>query len=577
MNAKEIANSLDEIATLLELRGDNPFRIRAFSNASRVLRSTDLDLEVFIESAKDKKIKGIGPALTENIEAFYQDGELDFLNDLRDEFPDGLLEILELPGLGAKKVKVLYRDLKVESIDELKTVCENGKLAELKGFSEKTATNILDSIERHKTFSGQFLYRDAYAAALPVLEQLKKSKLTDSIEIAGSLRRGKEVVKDIDIIASTAAANKLMDFFTQLEEVDKVTSKGETKSAIILKSGISVDLRVVPKKDFASALLHFTGSKEHNTVMRSRAIQRGFKLNEYGLFKGEKAFSLKTEEAYYKKLDLSYVPPERREDLGEIELAEKLAEKDAQFPKAITIKDIKGILHAHSTYSDGANTLEEMAKATKKAGYKYLGITDHSQTAAYAGGLKPKEISKQHDEIDKLNEQLAPFRIFKGIESDILTKGELDYKEKVLENFDFIIASVHSQFNLAEAAMTERFINAIKNPYTTIIGHITGRLLLKRDGYAVNVPKVLEACAEYGVAIEINANPKRLDLDWRYLNLAKRLGIKIPICPDAHSIEGISNVAYGVVTARKGGLEKKDVPNCWTLAKLEKFFEERSC
>jgi len=575
MNSKQIAESLEEIATLLELQGANTFRVRAFNNASRILRSLESDLKSFVRDASDGKVKGIGPALSGDIESLYETGELPFLDELRESFPDTLLEILNIPGLGAKKVKALYEQLEIESIDELEQACKDQQLAQLKGFSNKTEINILESIERYRKFSTQFLFRDAFSRSAPLLKALKETGLADELEVAGSLRRAKEVVKDIDIIATSKKPEKLMQAFVELKGVIQVIAHGETKSSVLLESGLAVDLRVVSKKEFPAALLHFTGSKEHNTVLRSMAIKKDLKLNEYGLFKGEKALSLKSEEEIYNKLDLCWIPPELREDLGEIDNARTLLEKNKAFPEFLKVKDIKGILHAHSTYSDGENTLEEMALACKKAGYQYLGITDHSQSAAYAGGLKPAALKKQQKEIDELNEKLAPFKILKGIESDILADGSLDYSKKVLESFDFIIASIHSQFNLSEKDQTKRIIKAVSNPFTTILGHPTGRLLLKREGYELNLPAVIEACAEHGVAIELNANPRRLDLDWRFISKAKSLGVSVPINPDAHSVEGISHVAFGVNVARKAGLTKKDSLSCLTLKKLEEYFEAR--
>ncbi len=575
MTSSEIADNLEEIATLLELQGANVFRIRAFNNAARVVRSVEIELSDFVEEASAGKVKGIGPAISENIQVLFNEGELPFLDELRDSFPEGLLELLNIPGLGAKKVKKLYEELEIESLSDLEEACKNEKLSDLKGFSSKTETNILESIERYRKFSSQFLYRTALEKSKEILEYLSKSKLTGKVELAGSLRRNKEVVKDIDIIATSRSPVKLMEKFTSYPSVEKIVAEGETKSSVIIEDGLGVDLRVVSEEEFAAAILHFTGSKEHNTRLRSIAIKKGLKLNEYGLFKDDTALSLDSEEAIYKELGLAWVPPELREDRSEIEEAQRLLKKKSTFARLIEVDDIKGILHAHSTYSDGKHTLEQMALAAKDLGFEYLGITDHSQTAAYAGGLKPAAVKKQHKEIDELNKKLAPFKILKGIESDILADGSLDYNEKVLESFDFIIASVHSQFNLDESAMTKRFINAIKNPYTTIIGHPTGRLLLKREAYALNIPEILSAAKEYGVSIELNANPRRLDLDWRYLSQARKLGISIPINPDAHSIEGMQNIAYGVKVARKGGLTKDESLCCMNLNSLEKFLDAR--
>ena len=572
MNTKKIATTLEEIATLLELQGQNPFRIRAYRNASRIISNTKIGLENLIEEIQQGKIKGIGEHLSELILELYETGELVFLENLRSEFPEGLLKLLDIQGLGAKKVKILYEKLDITNIDELEDACQNDELAQLQGFGKKTQDNILSGIERLKKFSSRFLFSEAYTEALAIIEYLKDLNNIQKIEIAGSLRRCKETVKDIDIIASSRSAKKLMSTFVDYPQVERVTNHGETKSSIILKNALSVDLRVVSAKEFSAALMHFTGSKEHNTFLRKIAKSKNYKLNEYGLFKGEKAFDLKSEKDLHRKLGLSYIPPEVREDNGEIDYAQKLFEEKKEFPKLIELRDIKGILHAHSTYSDGVDTLEELAKAIKDMGYQYLGITDHSQSAAYAGGLKKENIKRQHAQIDRLNQELAPFKIFKGIESDILADGSLDYPDKILEKFDFIIASIHSRFSMTKKQMTKRIITAIENPYTNILGHCSGRLLLQRDAYELDTIAVLEAAAEHNVAVELNANPKRLDIDWRYLNKARELKIPIPINPDAHSIQGVYNTVFGVGVARKGWLTKKDVLNTKTTKQLEKYF-----
>jgi len=571
MNAQQIIEAIEEIALLLELNGENPFRVRAYNNAARILSNLDEELPAFIAKAQNGEIKGIGPALTDTIAELHQKGSSAFLNQLRKKFPANLLDLLKVPGLGAKKVKALYEELDIADLVALEAACKDGSVAKLTGFGEKTAAKILAGIERIKTYQGLFRISQVIPEANFILEQLKNSKLCDDISVAGSLRRRKEIVKDIDLVATSKNPEKLMEKFINLENVASVTGHGETKSSVVLKNNIAVDLRVVSTKEFASALCHFTGSKEHNTVLRSLAIKKGLKLNEYGLFKGEKALNVKSEADLYQHLGLAFIPPEMREANEEIEYAAKLFKEEKELPELVEADDLKGIIHAHSTYSDGVNTLADLAAAVKKMGYQYLGITDHSQSAAYASGLTPDRVKRQQEEIDQLNEQLKPFRILKGIESDILPDGSLDYKEKVLESFDFIIASVHSNFNMSEKEMTARVIKAIQNPYTTILGHPTGRLLLQRDGYPIDLNKIIEAAAESNVAIEINANPYRLDLDWRYVRKAVEHGIKIPICPDAHDILAVNDINYGIGTARKGWLTKENVLNCLSLKELEKY------
>ena len=570
ISAKAIATALEEVGVLLELKGESSFKTRAYNNAARILRSLNTGLDEFLEEIDQGNVKGIGPALTDTIFTLVDLGELPYLEELRSEFPDTLLELLKISGLGAKKIRVLRDQLGINDLEHLKEACQNGELASLRGFGKKTAENILAGIERMSTYSARFLYPSALAQANVLLAALKRSKLVQQIEVAGSLRRKKETIKDIDILACSQKPQVIMETFVGHQLVERVVAQGPTKSSVLLQSGISVDLRVVKEKEFPAALQYFTGSKEHNTEMRTIAKSAGYKLNEYGLFKGKRALSLKTEKELYEKLGLKEIPPELREANGEFEAA-----KDSKLPKLVKLKDIKGILHAHSHYSDGENSLREMAQAVKEAGYEYFGISDHSQSAAYASGLKAKDIKRQHKEIDELNQELAPFRIFKGIESDILEDGSLDYPESVLESFDFIIASVHSRFGLTEKQMTKRIQKALMNPFTTILGHPSGRLLLKREAYQINMHEILETAAEYGVAIELNANPQRLDLDWRFLRRAKDLEIPIPISPDAHSVEGLYDLKYGLGIARKGWLSKENVLNCFSLKEIEEFFQNK--
>ena len=576
MTNKDIAEALEEVGALLELNGENQFKIRAYQNGARIVRGVSSDLEQFVAEARAGKVKGIGPALRDKIATLYETETLPYLEELRSSFPEGLLELLNIPGLGAKKIRTLYNELEISSLAELKSACEQNKLAELKGFGVKTQENILKGIAHRESFEGQYRFSEAWAEAKKLLAALRATKLTSELEVAGSLRRRKPVVKDIDIIATSDSPDRLMEAFVQYEEGVDVKAHGATKSAITLRSGISVDLRVVSKDEFAPALAYFTGSKEHNTAVRSIAQKKGYKLNEYGLFSGEEKLETAGEAEIYQELELCYIPAELREVQGEIEEAQAYFKTKKSFPRPLETSDIKGILHCHTTYSDGKHSLEQMVTAAKESGFEYIGITDHSQSAAYAGGLKAEQIQRQHEEIDQLNEALAPFRIFKGIESDILVDGALDYPDEILESFDFIVASVHSRFQLSEKEMTKRLIAAVENPYTTILGHSTGRLLLKRDGYPVNLPAVLEAAAAAGTAIEINANPRRLDLDWQYYRRAKELGIAIPICPDAHSIEGMKDIEYGVGVARKGGLTTKDILTCWPRAEVAKYFERKT-
>jgi len=381
------------------------------------------------------------------------------------------------------------------------------------------------------------------------------------IEIAGSLRRRKETVKDVDLLAAGSDPDRIMARFVEAPGVETVTSRGDTKSSVVLASGIAADLRVVSGAQFPYALAHFTGSKDHNVVMRQRAKDRKMKLNEYGLFHGEdRLVRCEDEEAVFAALDLPYIPPELREDRGEFDVE--------SLPELVQREDLLGVMHCHSTYSDGRNSIEEMAGGAKARGYRYIGFADHSQSAAYAGGLKPSDVERQHDEMDRVMEKVAGIRILKGIESDILGDGSLDYDEKVLERFDFVIASVHSKLSMTEKDATQRLLTAIRNPYTIILGHPTGRLLLSREGYPLDFDAIFDACAKHRVGIEINANPHRLDLDWRYLRTARERGVRLCIGPDAHSVEGLDDVDYGLGIARKGWLQKDDLLNCMDAEEL---------
>ncbi len=563
MDKKEIANILNDIGLLLELKGENPFKSRAYYNAARTIELLEEDIETLVKEDRLKEIKGIGEAINKKITELVLTGKMEYYENLKASIPEGLVEMLKIPGLGPKKIKIIYEKLNITTIRELEYACIENRLVDLPGFGEKTQKKIFEGIQFVKQFSGQHLFAEVYTEALKLKEYLDMTKTALVTEIAGSLRRKKEIVKDIDILASASDSSKVMEAFVNYQDVREVIAKGDTKTSVTLKSGINTDLRVVTEKEFPYALHHFTGSKEHNTAMRHRAKQMGIKMNEYGLFKGDKLIECKSEEEIFNKLGLLYIPPELRENMGEIEAAEK-----GELPKLIEEKDIKGVFHVHTTYSDGANTLVEMVEAARKLGYKYIGITDHSKSAFYAGGLKEEDLVRQWEEIEELNKKYNDIVIFKGIESDILPDGSLDYGEEILKQFGFVIASIHSHFRMSKEDMTKRMIKAIENKYTTIIGHVTGRLLLARDSYEIDIYEVIEAAAHYGKIIEINANPYRLDLDWRYVKHAKEKGVKLAICPDAHSIEGLNDVKYGVGIARKGWLEAKDVINTYEVHEI---------
>ncbi len=570
MDKKTVIDILNEIGLLLELKGENPFKIRAYYNAARALETLDEDIEVLVKNNKLKEVKGIGEAINKKITELINTGRLEYYENLKASIPEGLIEMIKIPGLGPKKIKTLYDKLDIKNIGELEYACLENRLVELPGFGEKTQKKILEGIKFVKRFSNQHLFSEACLEANLLKQYLLKTGLVIRCEIAGSIRRKKEIVKDIDILATTNNPQKLMESFVEYDKTRDVIVKGDTKTSITLESGINADLRVVKDEEYPYALHHFTGSKEHNTAMRHRAKRMGIKMNEYGLFKGDTLIECYDEEEIFRKLNLSYIPPEIRENMGEIEAAEK-----GEIPVLVEQKDIKGVFHVHTNYSDGANTLTEMVYGSKELGYKYIGITDHSKSARYAHGLKEEDIQRQFDEIDRLNEKYSDIKILKGIESDILKDGSLDYEENLLKKFDFVIASVHSYFKMSKEEMTERIIKAVKNKYTTILGHLTGRLLLSRDGYDLDVYRVIDACAEYDKIIEINSNPHRLDIDWRYIKYAKEKGVKLAICPDAHRVKGLQDVKYGIGIARKGWLEAKDVINTYDEDKVYEIFKRK--
>lgn len=556
MDKHEVSKILNDIGLLLEIQGESFFKSKAYYDASRTLEFLEEDLEDLISTGRLKEIKGIGTALTQKITELVTTGRLEYYEKLKEAIPQGLIDMLKIPGFGPKKVAQVYKKLGITTIGELKYACEENRLTKLAGFGEKTQEKILKGIENLNSYSNQFHYPFAKSIADIIISDLKDSGQVIRVSEGGSLRRKKETVKDIDILASSNSANAVMEIFTNHPLVGSVTSKGETKSAVILKDGINVDLRVVSDEQYPYALHHFTGSKEHNTALRHIAKKQGIKVNEYGLFKDDEIIKCVDEKDIFKVFGMDYIMPELRENNGELEAA-----SIKQLPTIIEDKDIKGILHVHTTYSDGANTIEEMVKHSIELGYSYLGITDHSKSAYYAGGLLEDDIKRQHEEIDRLNEKYSNFKILKGIELDILPDGSLDYGEDILSLFDFTIASVHSSFNMDEDKMTQRVLKAINNKYVTILGHPTGRLLLSREPFKINLGEIIKVCASENVFLEINANPHRLDMDWRLLKGAKDEGCKFVICPDAHRVEGLNDLKYGVNTARKGWLEKGDIIN----------------
>lgn len=569
MNKNQIAAVFDEIAVMLELQGENPFKIRAYRNAAAHLESLDEELETLVKEERLTDIEGIGKDLAQKITTLFTKGKLEEYDRLKKAVPQGLLDMMQIPGLGAKKIKALYEELGTKTVEELKKACERNEIASLKGFGAKTEENILNGIQNLEAYGKRKYWWDASAIALPLLEELCKMKFVDQAEIAGSFRRKLETVGDLDILAASSHPEKVMEWFTTHKSVAAVQMKGPTKSSVRLQDGLQADLRVVPKESYPFALHYFTGSKEHNIKIRHLFQEKGLSLSEWGL-KGEgKIPKVASEEALFHLLDLAYIPPELREDRGEIEAAAK-----NRLPKLIEETDIKGVFHCHTTDSDGHHTLAEMTAAAERLGWEYIGITDHSKSSAQANGLSEERLMEQVERIRMLNaSKKHRIWVFAGTECDIMTDGSLDYADEVLEALDFVIVSVHRGFKMEEKAMTKRLIKAIEHPAVTMVGHLTGRLLLKREPYALNSAKVIDAAIANGKIIELNAHPMRLDMDWRLWHHAKEKGLKCSINPDAHSTQDLLYTFAGVNIARKGWLEKEDVINTLPLAKIKKFLD----
>jgi DNA polymerase (family X) len=570
MDKKELINILNDTATMLELRDSSFFKVRAYRAAARSLESSDINIDKNISILELKKIKGIGAGIAGHIADIINTGSFEEYEELKANTPAGLFDMLKIPGMGAKKVKYLYDNLGVTNTVDLEIACREDRLLDLPGFGKKTQDNILKGIGIVKKYSEKYLYGEIITESEKILEKIRQNSYVKRASLGGSVRRKKEIVKDIDIVASTKNPDKVMDFFTSIKEAEDIIARGDTKSSIRLKTGINIDIRTVEDWQFPYALHHFTGSREHNTAMRSMAKKSGIKMNEYGLFKDGDIIKCRNEEDIFNFFSMQYIPPELRENYGEIEAARKGA-----LPKLIKYDDIKGLIHIHTTYSDGKMTLEQVSKKAQEMGLEYIGISDHSKSAYYAGGLSINDLKLQFEEIDSLNKSFKEFKIFKGIESDILNDGSLDYDEEVLEKFDFVIIAIHSNFNMTKKQITERIIKAIENRYSTILAHPTGRLLLSRDPYKVDIEAVIDAAQKNYVDIELNSSPFRLDLDWRYLKYAKERNVKIFINPDAHSIDNLYDYRFGVNIARKGWLEKDDVVNTMDTQKIDNYFKEK--
>ena len=575
MDKKDIIEVLERIGTMMEIKGENPFKIRAYSAGARTLQTMEEDLGEVIEEGRLGDIPGIGKALTEKIETLYATGELEFYDKLVASVPSGLMDLLNIPGLGGKKIKVLHEQLNVDSIESLTEVCQAGKVAELKGFGEKTQEKILSGIKNREAYAARHLWWDARAVVERILPGLQGLPEVERVEAAGSFRRGMETVGDLDFLVASSDPAPIMDWFTSMEGIAEVTAHGDTKSSIRLEGGMQADLRVVPSEQFYFALHHFTGSKDHNVRMRQKALSLGLSLSEWGLRPEEEKDSSRkagpveanSEEDIFKALGLQYVPPSLREGMGEVEAAER-----NELPELLEFSDLKGCFHNHTTASDGRNTLEEVAEEADRRGWEYLGIADHSKASFQANGLDEGRLLKQVHAIKAINES-GKYRVhlFSGSEVDILSGGRLDFEDADLEPLDYVVASVHSGLTQDEETMTSRIIKALEHPKVTMLGHMSGRLLLRREASTMNIQKIIDAALANGKIIELNANPMRLDMDWRHWRRAAEKGLLCCINPDAHALHHYDYQEAGVRAARKGWLTVKEVFNTRTLTEVKDY------
>lgn len=570
MNREDATAIFERIATLLEMQGENPFKVRAYRTGAEVVESFSGDIMKLAAENQLAGIKGLGEALRDKLHEMATTGRLEFYEKLKAEFPDTIFELFDVQGLGPKKIAALHAELGVSSIADLRRACESGDAAKLSGFAAKTVEKILESIAFREQHASEFKLDQVHALVQQILEALREHPNVSQAEICGSFRRGKETVHDLDFLVSTKQPEKVIEYFVTLPQVVDVIAQGATKASIHATHGIQCDLRAVASKEFPFALMYFTGSKEHNVAIRQRALNRGWSLNEYAFTEVPDHADapvippVHDEADIYRALDLDFIEPELRENKGEIEAAEH-----GGLPRLVQLENLRGVFHNHTTASDGKASLREMADAARELGLQYLGISDHSKSSFQANGLDEKRLLAQIEEIQALNAELDDFHVFAGCEVDILKDGSLDFSDEIMARLDYVVASVHNVFNLPEAEMTKRVIRAIENPHVTMLGHLTGRLLLQRPGYAINVPAVIDAAAETGTIIELNASAWRLDMDWRWWRLAKEKGVKCSINPDAHSTQGLQAVIYGIKAARKGWLTRNDVINCLPMAEVK--------
>ena len=569
MKNQLVADILYEIADLLDIKGDIFFKTRAYRMAAQTIEVLDEDIETVVNEKRLKEISGIGQALAKKIEEIVKTNKLEYLDQLKKEIPEDLLKMLAISGLGPKKVSAVYKNLGITTINELEKACINGKLRSLEGFGEITENNILRGIQLLEKTSGRVLLNVAFEDGNEYLNYLKKFNKIERVSLAGSLRRMKETIGDLDILASSDYADQVMDFFINFKNVKRILLKGITKTSVLLNDNLQVDLRVVKDESFGAALQYFTGSKEHNVKMRSIAIKKGYKLNEYGLFvkNTDKYVIGRKEREVYEKLGMEYIEPEMRENRGEIELAKK-----RKLPNLVSFNGLKGDLHVHSMYSDGTDTIESIALEAKKMGYEYIGITDHSQSLKIARGLSKERVDKKLKEIEKLNKKLSDLHIYCGTECDILSNGSLDYSDKILKKFDYVCAAIHTNFKMSKNQATNRIIKGIGNKYVKFLAHPTCRIIRRREPFDLDIERIFDAAVDSSTLLEINSFPDRLDLNDFHVKQAKEKGASFIIGTDSHNTNHLPFMRYGIATARRGWLEKKDVINTLNRNEFEKKF-----
>ncbi len=567
MENPEVSQVLEEVADLLDIQGENPFRVRAYRNAGRTIRDLSAPLAE-MPPAKLEELVGIGKDLAGKIETILKTGDLPLRKELSGQVPAGLRDLITVPGLGPKRAQTLYKRLHIGSLDQLRQAADKHRIRRLRGFGAKTEEKIRQALQGREESGRRVLLAEAKVFADAVVRHLKQAPQVGQVEVAGSFRRHKETVGDLDLLVTCRRAGPVMDHLADYEAVAEVLARGPTKMTVRLRNGLNLDLRVVPEESYGAALQYFTGSKEHSIQLRRRAMERGLKINEYGVFRGDKRIAGRTEAEVYKAIGLPWIPPELREARGEIERALK-----HQLPRLLELDDLRGDLHMHTTATDGRASLSDMVAAAKKRGYSYIAITDHSKRVTMAHGLDAKRLREHWRAIDKLAGKIKGITVLKGVELDILEDGRLDLPDEVLAEADWVVASIHYGQNQSREKITQRLLGAISNPHVSAIGHPTGRLIGKRQGYDVDLEAVLKAAADHGCLLELNSQPERLDLDDVAVMAAKEHGVGIVINTDAHSVEELGNMEFGVYQARRAGLEAKDVANTRTLTQFRKLLK----